>query len=505
MLPLDRIDDLDVARTLLVSLDRECETLQRRNQELARRLAELTGGDARQAMMEEVAQLQARLAQLERLAFGKSSEKRPQQEEPAVAIQARPPRQGHGPREQPRLAVREQVHELAEDERQCPKCEGHLEPWAGQFEDSELVTVVHRRYEVVQHRRQKYLCTCPDRAILTAPGPAKLVEGGRYSVEFGVEVALDKYLNHLPLDRQRKMMRREGLVVDTQTLGDQVEAVSAVLWPTYLALQQQLLAEPLLHADETRWPVLKSPAAERWQAWALAGEDAVFFKILPSRSAEAGGQLLAGYRGVLMVDGYAAYETIARAGPGISLSHCWAHVRRKFVEIESFYPEECKQVLDLIRSLYEVERQVPFRPAASAEERVDDLARRFVLRGERSRPIVRDILAWAGRLRLTRESVLRKAVEYMTDRWAGLTRFLDDPRVPLDNNRLERALRPLALGRKNFLGSRSERGVVIASVLYSLIETAKLCEVDPRRYLLAAVHAALETPHRVLLPRDLRG
>jgi transposase len=206
-----------------------------------------------------------------------------------------------------------------------------------------------------------------------------------------------------------------------------------------------------------------------------------------------------------MVDGYAAYATIPRAGPGISLSHGLAHVRRKFVEIESFYPEECKQVLDLIRGLYEVERKVPFRPAVSAEERADDLARRFVLRGERSRSIARDVLAWAGGLRLTRESVLHEAVEYMTDRWAGLTRFLDDPRVPLDNSRLDRALRPLAVGRKNFLGSRSERGLVVASVLYSLIETVKLCEVDPRRYLLAAVHAALGTPRRVLLPRDLRG
>jgi len=180
-------------------------------------------------------------------------------------------------------------------------------------------------------------------------------------------------------------------------------------------------------------------------------------------------------------------------------------VRRKQIEIELLYPAECKEGLDLIRRLYEIERQVPFRANLSAEESAADLARRATLRAEHSRPVVAQILEWAGRLRLTKGSALRQAVEYMTKRWAGLTRFLDDPRVPLDNNHLERAMRPVALGRKNHCGSHSQWGCDAAAILYSLVETAKLCDVEPRAYLLAAVRASLETPSRVLLPHDMRA
>jgi len=506
VLEISEINDLGLAKQVATLLDRECEKLLTRNQELTRELARLTGLDVSQAQLLEVEKLQQQLAQLQRLTFGQSSEKRPQDGNDEAAAAPKPPRKGHGPCKQPELAKREVVHELPADQRHCSQCQGELEPWAEQYESAEEITVVRRRYELVTHKRQKYLCACEDRVIVTAPGPKKLIEGGRYSVEFGVEVALDKFLNHLPLDRQRKMMRREGLRISTSALWDQAEAVSAVLQPTYDALQERILRQPFIHADETRWPFVKKPKAECWQAWAIACEDAVLYRILPSRSAEAGGKLLDGYRGVVMVDGYSAYKTIAaRAGPAMGLVNCWAHARRKFVEIEAFYPAECEKILGLIGKLYEVERRVPFRANMSPKAQTDDLARRKVERDVDSRAVIAEMLDWVATLRLTKGSVLRKAVEYMTGRWAGLTRFLDDSRVPLDNNLIERAIRPLALGRKNFLGSRSERGIVVAAVLYSLIETAKLCELDPRKYILEAVQAALEVPHRVLLPHDLRG
>ena len=129
---------------------------------------------------------------------------------------------------------------------------------------------------------------------------------------------------------------------------------------------------------------------------------------------------------------------------------------------------------------------------------------RAAKRNELSRPVVGEILAWVADLRQPPGNALRKAVEYMTGRWAGLTRFLDDPRVPLDNNLVERQIRPLALGRKNFTGTHSVRGAQAAATLYSLIATCQLCGVDPRTYLLAAVRAALEKPRRVLLPHDLK-
>lgn len=251
--------------------------------------------------------------------------------------------------------------------------------------------------------------------------------------------------------------------------------------------------------------LIESPHADRHQAWGMAGPDAVFYKILPRRSAEAAREVLDGFKGVLMVDGYSVYEAMARARPEITLAHCWAHARREFIEIELLYPAKCKEGLGLIRAPYEIERQVPFRANVSAEDLALDLARRAALRAEQLRPITAAILSWAGQLRLTNGSALRQAVEYMLKHWAGLTRFLDHPRVPLDNNHLERAIRPLALGRKNHCGSHSQWGCDAAAILYSLVETARLCGVEPRAYLLAAVRASLETPGRVLLPHDLRS
>ena len=504
MLELERIDDLPTARHLAMLLDRECEKLLDRNRELARENARLKGLDEVQAQFLEMQRLQLRVAQLEHLTFGPSSERRPGDGEIEAPPVPKPPRTGHGPRDQPNLPLREVLHELPSVEKACPACGGDVAPMGEQYEESEEITLVRRSYEIIKHRRRKYRCSC-NGAVVTAPAPPRLVPGGRYSTEFAVEVAADKYVNHLPMDRQRKMMAREGLVIDTPTLWDQVSAVATALKPVHEALRLRIVRGPFAHADETRWMLIESPHADRYQAWGMAGPDAVFYKILPSRSAEAARQVLDGFRGVLMVDGYSAYETIARAGPEISLAHCWAHARRKLIGIELLYPAECKEGIDLIRQLYEIERQVPFRVNASADELATDLERRAALRAEQSRPVTAAMLAWAGQLRETKGSALRQAVEYMTKRWTGLTRFLDDPRVPLDNNHLERAIRPIALGRKNHCGSHSQWGCDAAAILYSLVETAKLCEVDPRAYLLAAVRASLEAPSRVLLPHDLRA
>ena len=504
MLEIERIDDLPTAKQVALLLDRECEKLLDRNRELARENARLKGLDEAQAQLLEIEKLQLRIAQLERMTFGHSSERRAEDDAIEAPLAPRPPRTGHGPREQPELALREVVHELATVEKACPACGGDIVPMGEQFEESQEVTLIRRSYEILKHRRRKYRCSC-NGAVVTAPAPPRLVPGGRYSTEFAVEVAADKYINHLPLDRQRKMMAREGLVIDTPTLWDQVSAVAKALAPTYEALRRRIVSGPFAHADETRWMLIESPHADRYQAWGMAGPDAVFYKILPSRSAEAARQVLDGFSGVLMVDGYSAYETLARAGPEISLAHCWAHARRKLIEIELLYPAQCKEGLNLIRALYEIERQVPFRANVSVDELATDLACRAALRADQSRPITAAILAWAGRLRLTKSSALRQAVEYMLKRWAGLTRFVEDSRVPLDNNHLERAIRPLALGRKNHCGSHSQWGCDAAAILYSLVETAKLCEVEPRAYLLAAVRASLETPGRVLLPHELRG
>jgi len=324
MVQIEHIGDLDTCKQVARLLEKECDTLLTRNRELARELARLKGSDQLVADFGETQRLEAQLAQLQRMVFGTSSERRPQ-DDAGDAVPSPTPRKGHGPTEQLRLPVVEVQHELTADALPtCEQCQGVVSAWKGQTEDAELVTVVQRSYKVERHQRQKYRCTCGD-TIVTAPGPVRHIDGGRYSMEFAIEVCGDKYLNHLPLDRQRKMMRRQGLDVTTSALWDQVHAVAYVLQPTHQALKALVQSSPLVHADETRWMLLKSPESERHQAWGIASPKAVYYEILPSRSAEAGAKLLDGYEGTLMVDGYGAYPAIARGSPGLKLAHCWAH------------------------------------------------------------------------------------------------------------------------------------------------------------------------------------
>ena len=228
----------------------------------------------------------------------------------------------------------------------------------GQEEVSDEVTVVERQFLVARHRRQKYRCRC-NGAVVTAPGPRKLIPGGRYSPAFAVEVAAGKYLDHLPLERQSRMMQREGLEVGSQTLWDQLDALASHLEPTYRELGRRVLEAPLVHADETHWRLMAKSERKKYWAWCVTSADTVFYRIFDNRAQGSARQLLSGYRGIVLADGYGAYEALARAGPGFTLAHCWAHVRRKFVEIESHYPRQAGEILDLIGKLYAVEREMP--------------------------------------------------------------------------------------------------------------------------------------------------
>jgi len=373
-----------------------------------------------------------------------------------------------------------------------------------QVEEYEEVTVVERSFQLVRHRRQKYRCRCNGN-VVTAPGPARLIPGGRYSAEFAAEVAISKYLDHAPLERQVRIMAREGLTVTSQTLWDQIEALARHLEPSYNALRPRVLGSPVVYADETHWRLMgQEEEKSRWWVWCVASDEAVFYQLLGTRSAKAARSVLKDYRGIILCDGYGAYEALARAGPEMTLAHCWAHVRRKFIDIEPHYPQACEPILQLIGKLYRVEREASALVLLDPQER---LALRTKLREERSRPLVEEIYAWAEeqRQKALPRSGLGQATEYLLGLWKGLTRFLEDPRIPLDNNAAERALRGVVVGRKNHYGSRSKRGTEVAALLYSLCETAKLAGVEPRSYLLQATHAALREPGTVTLPHALRA
>jgi transposase len=502
MTRLEHMSDTDAIRQVATLLEAENARLHRRIEQLVQENAQLKGQDGVAQLQLEMERLKEQLAALQHLHFGTSSEKLPR---PPTAKPPRTrPQRGHGPRAQPELPVQEVLLPLDDADKVCGLCGGALHEWEGQTEDAEEVTVVERSFVLRRLKRQKYRCGhgC---APVTAPVPPRLIPGGRYSVEFAVHVALMKYGFHLPLARQQKLYAREGLVVESQTLWDQLDALARHLEKSYEALLAEVFASPLIHADETHWLLLEKGPGIKWYVWTVASPDAVYHRMFPSRSGATAKTVLGDYEGVVLVDGYAAYQTATKAGAdgpaSAQLAFCWAHVRRKFFEAEKTKPV-CREVLSLIGQLYAIEADLPSPYALTGEARTAALAHRLAARQEKSAPVVERIREWALAQRSLPGSAFRKALEYMHNLWPGLKLFLSNPLVPLDNNHVERQMRDVVLGRKNHYGSRSERGTQVAALFYSLIETAKLRGEDPGDYLLRAALAAIENPGTVTLPKN---
>jgi transposase len=356
--------------------------------------------------------------------------------------------------------------------------------------------VVARQFVLKKIKRKKACCEC-HRTIITAPCPPKLFEGARYSIDFALAVVVSKYLDHQPLERQVRIMRREGLEVESQTLWDYSWAVAQLLRPAHARLLTHLLTKPALGADETWWRMMAAKGkraggdGKDWWMWSVCADDAVYYELRDSRSGKVAEELLSQYEGTVMCDGYSAYGSVEKQAR-FKLAHCWAHVRRKFFELGE--TSDAKQVLDYIDELFAIEAMPPTGPPGSQL--------RQKLRTERSTVIVKNIEQWALQVRALPQTPLRKAVEYMGNLWTGLTRFLHDADIPLSNNHTERALRGPVIGRKNFYGSRSKRGAEAAAILYSLCESAKLAGVEPNAYLRRAVLAALDQ-QPIPLPHEL--
>lgn len=499
MTSIDEIDDLHTAKQLLKLLAGENDWLHRRLHELATNVARLEGRGEGEQMSLELSWLKEHLQRLEKRVFGNSSERRPG-EKPNTP---KPEKKGHGPRPQPELPVVELVEELEPEAQVCPKCSGPLQAMRGQTEDAEFVTRIERTYRLVRESRQKYRCTCNE-AVVTAPASAyKLVKGGRYDAAFGVGVVIDKYVDHLPLERQCRIMAREGLAIDSQTLWDQVAAVATHLAPSYLALRDYVLSADVIGADETWWRLMGGRSSTRWWAWGITTHDACWYQISPSRSGATAKEVLAGFEGTVLCDGYKAYEMVANAAPNIRLAHCWAHARRNFVEAEPNYPQACGEALAMIGELFAIERSLRAPDELEGDAKMEAVRERKRVRSEESQPIIEKLKKWALEQHGLPKSGLRKATDYLLAYWKGLTAFLEDPLLSLDNNRTERALRGMVIGRKNHYGSRSEAGTRAAAVLYSLVESAKLAEVDPAEYLLLATTRAIGKPGSILLPHQL--
>lgn len=487
---LENINDPKMLKQAVSVLDSENRRLIRYTLELKQRVRELEGKEPTQLAL-EVEELEQKLRVRDRMLFSDKSEKRSGDKRSSSEKEST----GHGPREQSQLPQMDKVHALDDADRVCPSCGGELHEWEGQSEDSEEIESIQRCFIRVKHRRLKYRCRCGG-CVETAPGPKKLIPGGRYAPSVAMGVAVDKYADHLPLERQARIMTRQGLVMDSQTLWDQLDALARHLEPAYGRLLQYVRSKPVVGGDETTWRLMgqkkSGKGSARWYAWALCAEDAVIYRIDPSRSAEAANKLIGGFQGTIITDGYTAYHALKKQGAPFRLAHCWAHVRRKFIEAEASAPRQAGEILDLIGELYAVEREIATGPPEV----------RLEARRDKSKPIVARIHRWTLEQTALPRSPIRKAIDYMGSLWPGLQVFLDDPNVRPDNNAVERALRGVVLGRKNHYGSRSQRGTEVAALFYSLLESAKLAGIDPERYLEVATNAALDGA-LIPLPHEL--
>ena len=406
----------------------------------------------------------------------------------------------------------------------CPACGGTRLSKLGE-DVTETLEVIPRQWKVIQTVREKFSCRDCEQ-ITQPPAPFHVVPRGWAGPSFLAMLLFEKYGQHQPLNRQADRFAREGVPLSLSTLADQVGAATVALMPLYRRIEAHVLAGERVHGDDTTVPVLAKGKTDTGRLWVYVRDDApvagpappaALFHYSRDRRGEHPRAHLASWAGILQADAYGGYGELYRDGrqPGPILeAGCFAHARRKFFELADvvraakrksrgeqtglIYPIALETVQKL-DALFDIER------AANGKS----IAERLAMRQELSVPLMADLHVWlhAQLARLSRNHDLAKAINYMLRRWDAFTRFLDDGRVCITNNAAERALRCVALGRKSWLFCGSDRGGQRAAVMYSLIGTAKLGDVDPQAWLadvLARIAAHPAQRLDELLPWNLR-
>lgn len=445
--------------------------------------------------------------ELKRRMFGVSSEKQVDDgpgplfdaaaATPEFETVTRKKRTKFGRRPQPELPRVVILHELTEEQM---KAQG-LRKWEGQFEISEVISVLPTRIVLEEHRRQKYLPTesrdptLP--AIVTAPGAVKTKEGSRYSLAFDIEVALGKYLWHLPLDRQVRMFAAQGLVIESQTLFGRIDTLAWYLETHVMPrIVAEIMAQKVKMADETTWQNLgkrtKENKKKKFYFWVVRTTRAICFEAYDGRSGKIAKEFLKGITGILLVDGYKGYNVLA--SKDLIIARDWVHGRRKFVTAKASEKKISNWFIKKIDRLFTIERRIKGAP----QDFVSKMRNRF------SRPVVEEIKAKLDELspKTLPRAALGKAIDYMLTYWQGLNVFLEYPELPIHTNAIEGAIRHPVVGRNNHHGSNNLKTAHMATVFYSIIETCKINGVDPRRYLMTTMTAIL-TKQPVPMPWDL--
>jgi transposase len=484
LMEADLPDDVEALRALVLEQARALDTLRVFRAEIERlkaiidalqrhrfgRRSEQLDPDQLQLALEEV---ETALAQAEH-ALAKASR--------ASAERPRKTNRGSLPAHLERI---EQVVDVEEVEgvRACPCCGGALHQIGEDV--AERLDVVPTTFRVLVTRRPRYGCRSCEGAVVQAPAPARIVEGGIPTEALIAQVLVAKYADHLPLYRQAQIYARQGIQLDRSTLADWVGRAAWYLRPLRDHILERLRRSERLFADETTAPVL-DPGRGRTktgQLWAYARDDRpwggddppiVAYVYATDRKGARAEAHLGDFAGILQVDGYGGYAALAKRRQQISLAFCWAHVRRKFFELADTSPV-ATEVLRRIALLYAIEDEVR---GTSAQQRRQ-------VRGERSRAIVDDLRHYLDtrNRQVSAKAKLGEAIRYALTRWDGLSRFLDDGRVDLDSNPVERSIRPLALNRKNALFAGSDEGGDNWAVIATLIENCKLSGINPHDWL----------------------
>jgi transposase len=384
------------------------------------------------------------------------------------------------------------VKEVIEPENKtCPCCGGALHVIGEDV--SKRIDVVPAQLRVIETHRPKFACRSCEKngadnvaGVIQAPAPARLIPGGLPTEALVAQVVVSKHADHLPLHRQCQILARQGVEIERSTLADWVGRAAAELQPLHDHLLRELKASPKLFCDETPCPVL-DPGRGRTKTgymWALARDDrpwggtappAVAYTYAPGRGAVHAVKLLAGYSGILQVDGYAAYGQLAnpmREGGAVTLTFCWSHFRRKFYEIYvGGNAPIATEALARIKQLYQIEDEIRGQPPQV----------RLAVRQEKSKPIVEAMKPWleVSLGKVSQTSKVAEAIRYGLNHWDGLLRFLADGRIEIDSNTVERGMRGIALDRKNALFAGHDLGAEGWAMHASLIETCKLNSVDP--------------------------
>jgi transposase len=383
------------------------------------------------------------------------------------------------PQDLPRERV---IHDLTEAEKQCTCC-GHPMVKFGE-ETSEQLKYIPAQLKVLVHVRNKYACRACEEGVTLAPMPPQPIPKSIASASLLAHVLVSKYADHLPLYRQSDMWRRLDMDISRATMSGWVLKCGTLLASLVDLMRLNIINHDYARADETTLQVLNEPgrkATDKSFMWVFMNEGlsqkSIVYRYDPTRKGAVAGEFLEGFKGYLQSDAYSGYKQICR--DEIVSVGCWAHARRKFVDIMKIVnqPGRAAEALAFIEKLYEIERY--------AKENGLPPDRVKALRLEKSKPILDLYKAWLTSTvgRVPPKNPLCAAIKYSLNNWAELTRYLDDGRLDIDNNACERAMKPFAVGRKNWLFAGNEVGARASAVIFSLIETCEANGVEPEAYL----------------------